>query len=235
MQTILCYYLCSKQKGVFEIMNKNMKNTEEINTHHIDVLDGIRSLAVIIVVWFHFWQQSWVSPSIQTPYLSFFNIHYISLDWLPRTGYIMVVMMLFLSGFCLYLPYARHIINGEPLPSTKSFFKKRVARILPSYIFCIITILLINIFTCAYTSPSFPLRDQSGFMLKDVLTHLTFSFNLFPDVSSNTLLNGVLWTVALEVQFYILFPWIQKCFQHKPVLTYCIMNAISYTFILYST
>ena len=32
--------------------------------HHIGVLDGIRALAVLVVVWFHFWQQSWIMPHI---------------------------------------------------------------------------------------------------------------------------------------------------------------------------
>lgn len=32
--------------------------TDEINVEkHIDVLDGVRAVAMIFVVWFHFWQQ----------------------------------------------------------------------------------------------------------------------------------------------------------------------------------
>lgn len=205
-----------------------------IDIFHIDVLDGIRALAVIIVVWFHFWQQCWIMPIIQTPSLSFLRINSINLDWLPRTGYIMVTMMIFISGFCLYLPYARHTLCGEKLPSTKNFFRKRVARIIPSYLLCIVIVLIYNIFTGAYVSNTFVLNGESGFILKDLLTHLTFTFNLSPQVSANTLLNGVLWTVALEVQFYIIFPFIQSCFRKRPIVTYVVMNIISFIYIFYA-
>ncbi len=215
--------------------NKNISNTDEdINMVHVDVLDGIRAIAVLIVVWFHIWQQSWLMPVIETPSLSFINVPKIDLDWLPRSGYIMVTMMIFLSGFCLYLPYARHSITKAPLPETSLFYRKRVARILPSYLFCIIVVLIFNICTGAYAAPEFGMSDSKGFIIKDVLTHLTFTFNLFPDVSIYTLLNGVLWTVALEVQFYILFPLIQSFFRKKPVHTYAIMNLISFVFIVYA-
>lgn len=203
-----------------------ISDNNDIDIYHIDVLDGIRAFAILIVVWFHLWQQCWLMPVIKTPALSFLNISEISLDFLPRTGYIMVTMMIFLSGFCLFLPYSRHSIYGEELPSVSLFYKKRVARIIPSYLFCIIIVLIYNIATHAYYS--------SGFMAKDVLTHLTFTFNLFPDTNEHTLLNGVLWTVALEVQFYIIFPAIQHCFMKKPVITYIVMNIISFAYIIYA-
>ena len=220
-------------------MSYNKKNTnnavsEDINIIHIDVLDGIRAIAVFIVVWFHIWQQSWLMPIVNTPALSFLNINSINLDWLPRTGYIMVTMMIFLSGFCLFLPYARHEHKLGELPKTSTFFRKRVARILPSYLFCIIVVLIYNLATHQYTAPTYAMHGDSTFMFKDLFTHLTFTFNLFKDVSTNTLLNGVLWTVALEVQFYIIFPAIQSFFRKKPILTYIIMNAISFAFIIYA-
>lgn len=214
--------------------NQIKTDNEDINMFHVDVLDGIRAIAVLIVVWFHIWQQNWLMPILQTPGLSFMNVSKIDIDWLPRTGYIMVTMMIFLSGFCLYLPYARHDIAQGELPKTSLFYKKRVARILPSYLFCIIVVFIFNICTHAYQAPEFDMYENNGFMVKDVLTHLTFTFNLFKDVSTYTLLNGVLWTIALEVQFYIIFPLIQSFFRKKPILTYIIMNAISFVFIIYA-
>lgn len=214
--------------------NQIKTDNEDINMFHVDVLDGVRAIAVLVVVWFHIWQQSWLMPILQTPGLSFMNVSKIDIDWLPRTGYIMVTMMIFLSGFCLYLPYARHDIAQGELPKTSLFYKKRVARILPSYLFCIIVVLIFNLCTHAYQAPEFDTYENNGFIIKDVLTHLTFTFNLFKDVSTYTLLNGVLWTIALEVQFYIIFPLIQSFFRKKPIFTYIIMNAISFIFIIYA-
>jgi len=234
-------------KGYTDIMAVNNKKTShtnnntntiksdyKINTSHIDVLDGIRAMAILIVVWFHIWQQCWLIPNIPTPFLERFGINLIDLDWLPRTGYMMVTMMIFLSGFCLYLPYARNQTEGTTIPSIGTFYKKRVARIVPSYLFAVCVVLIYNIFTCAYTAPGFFLKDDSSFMLKDILSHLTFTYNLIPDVASHTLLNGVLWTVALEVQFYIIFPFIAYCFKKQPIPTYVTMNAISYIYISFA-
>ncbi len=168
-------------------------------------------------------------PIFQTPWLSFLRIPQISIDWIPRTGSVMVTLLIVLSGFCLYLPYARNQFTGEPVNSIGLYFKKRVARIVPSYLFCIIVILIYNIATNQYAAYG------TDFMLKDIFSHLTFTFNLFEETNSGTLLNGVLWTVCLEVQFYIFFPLLQYCFRKKPVITYIIMNLISLAYTFYVT
>ncbi len=33
----------------------------------IGVLDGIRAIAIGMVVWFHFWQQTWLTPYLNIP------------------------------------------------------------------------------------------------------------------------------------------------------------------------
>lgn len=205
-----------------------------VNCRHIDVLDGIRALGILIVVWLHIWEQNWLMPILDTPSLAFLGIHSINLDWIPRTGYMMVNLIIFISGFCLYLPYARHTVYGEKLPSLKSFAKKRFARILPSYLFCVLAIFAYNIITSAYTSPECTMYGDSTFMWKDLITRLTFTFNLIPSISMHSLLNGALWTVALEVQFYIIFPLLAKGFLKKPILTYSAMSLVSFAFIYWA-
>ena len=67
------------------------------DTKHLKVLEGIRALAILIIVWYHFWQQNWISPTIGS----------FSIDYIPRYGYLLVDMMILISGFCLFIPYAR--------------------------------------------------------------------------------------------------------------------------------
>ncbi|MDY3909806.1 MAG: acyltransferase [Eubacterium sp.] len=176
--------------------------------HHIGVLDGIRALAVLVVVWFHFWQQSWIMPHIGD----------VSLDWIPRTGYLMVDMMIFMSGFCLFLPYARKMVYGERAQSVSEFYVKRAARILPSYYIAVAVALIFALAMGAYAS------NQN--MLKDLFAHIFLVHNFFPETYVMTQLNGVLWTVAVEAQFYLFFPLYAKAFQKKPILTYLGMIAI---------
>ena len=76
------------------------------DVRHVDTCDGVRALAIMIVVWYHIWQQSWLYPTIQLFGKS------ISFDPLVRSGYIWVDIMILISGFCLYLPWAR-LAPGE--------------------------------------------------------------------------------------------------------------------------
>jgi len=177
---------------------------------HIDVLDGIRAVTALIIVWFHFWQQSWIMPIYKN----------INLDWIPRNGAILVDMMILLSGFCLFLPYAKEMVYGTKTVPAKDFYIKRIARIFPSYYLCV----AICLFCFAL-----PLKEYSGseFMIKDLLARIFFFSNFSLDTLFGTKLNGALWTVCVEVQFYILFPFIARFFQKKPIVTYTIMVLIS--------
>ena len=176
---------------------------------HIDVLDGIRALAIMVVVWFHIWQQSWIMPVWGN----------FSLDWIPRNGALCVDMMILLSGFCLFLPYAKEMVYGIKVSCAKDFYIKRIARIMPSYYAAVFICLLLF---------ALPLGEYTDklFMMKDILSHIFFLNNLWADTLVSTKLNAVLWTVAVEMQFYIIFPFIARLFQRKPVITYSVMTAI---------
>ena len=86
-----------------------------IDCRHIDVLDGIRAVSVIIVLIFHFWQQTWIFPVIKTPWLAFVGITKIDFSNFATVGYLFVDMMVLISGFLLFLPLMRSIILGEEM------------------------------------------------------------------------------------------------------------------------
>jgi peptidoglycan/LPS O-acetylase OafA/YrhL len=60
----------------------------------------------------------------------------------------------------------------------------------------------------------------------DLLTHLLFIHTWFPQRYGT--IDGVLWTLAVEVEFYCLFPLIWWCFRRQPWLTAGIMIAIAW-------
>ena len=182
-----------------------MKEKEDYEIKYIKVLDGIRALAIMVIVWFHFWQQSWI----------YHQIGNVSLDFLPRYGYLLVDMMILLSSFCLFLPYARSMVYNEEAPNAKKFYLNRVARILPSYLFSMI-ISIVFIIICSK-------EISLGFFIKDTITHLLFIHNNFSDTLLYSNYMAVLWTLSVEVQFYFLFPYLAKKFIKKPVITYLIM------------
>jgi peptidoglycan/LPS O-acetylase OafA/YrhL len=186
------------------------------DARHIDVLDGIRVLIILIVGWFHIWQQGWYSPSFTI------GSQYISLDFLLRSGYMWVDAMLLLSGFLLYLPYAQ---AGGELPKAIPFYKRRLIRILPSYLLAVAVFFTLACFEHKYGKPVDALKDLGA--------HLTFTHTFFYFSYLGTPINGVLWTLGVEVQFYLLFPLLARCFHKKPVLTYLGMAAVAFGYRYY--
>ena len=176
-----------------------VENKNALDPRHVDVMDGIRAISIILVLIFHFWQQTWISPVIRTPFLSSIGLPQIDLTYLARTGYLFVDMMVLISGFLLFLPLMRHILLGESMIKWKDYARKRVARILPSYLFCV----LVLFFAVNLPNHVYPTAERA---IRDLVTHLTFTHMFFTDTYLATQLNGVLWTLGVEVWFYVLFP-----------------------------
>lgn len=172
------------------------------SSRRIPELDGVRVLLVFLVSWYHFWQQSWLTPHVGKVWL----------DFLVRSGYIHVDGTILLSAFLLFLPYARHMYEDERLPDPAAFYRRRAARVLPSYYF--ITLLLLF----AVALP-WGLYSSPRFMVKDILTHLTLTFTFFSDTYRATPLGGASWTLAIELQAYLLFPFAAKAAVKRPKLT----------------
>ena len=192
-----------------------------IDTSHIDVLDGIRALAVFGVLWFHFWQQNWIMPYVEVPFLARLGLPTsLSFVFLPRAGFLFVDWLLFLSAFCLFLPYARAALEQKSLPNTKQFYQKRIARIVPSYYFAVLVIFF------AVSLPSNAYRDGWA-ALSELLPTLTFTQTFVPNALLDSKINGVLWTAAIEMQFYLFFPFLARAFAKKPGWTYLGMLAVS--------
>ena len=142
----------------------------------IPELDGLRTLMIFIVSWFHIWQQSWLRPVIGS----------YSLDYLVRSGYVWVDGTVLLSSFLLFLPYAKSMLDRSSVPDTRDFYFRRARRILPGYYFIIlVTLLAIAIPWKLYNSPQF--------LVKDVATHLTFTFPFFTDTYLLTPLGAASW------------------------------------------
>lgn len=183
---------------------------------YVDVCDGLRAIAILIVGWFHIWQQSWLYPGI-----TIFDRH-ISFDPLVRSGYIWVDMMILISGFCHYLPWARRVKEGAAQLRAPDFYAKRLIRIHPSYLLTIGIMLAVALQTNAYYKP--------GHLERDLVSHLTYTHMFFYDAYYATNLGGSLWTLAVEMQFYLIFPLLARAFARRPATTFCTMVGVSLAF-----
>lgn len=181
---------------------------------HIPELNGLRVMLVFIVSWYHIWQQSWWTPHVGNT----------SLDFLVRAGYVPVDGTILLSGFLLFLPHARAMLLGEKVPDTREFYQKRIMRIVPSYVF--VTLLMLF----AVAIPYDLYNGNTGNMVKDVLMHLTFTQTFDFQTYIATPIGVASWTVAIEMQAYLIFPLLAKWARKNPLGTLSTMAAATLLF-----
>jgi peptidoglycan/LPS O-acetylase OafA/YrhL len=178
-----------------------------IRDGRIATIDGLRGIAIVLVVWFHVWQISW-----QSAFIPFVNV---SLQPLAETGFIGVALFFFISGFVLAVPYVQAHFVGGTAPTLRHFFTRRFLKIVPSYVLCIVVLLA----TGYQTYPD-------GFAAtRDVLFHLLFVHDWF--AATNGTINGVMWSLGDEIQFYAVFPFLILVFLRRPVTVAIAMLAVA--------
>ena len=168
--------------------------------------DVLRVLCIFTVAWFHIWQQSWLDPSFTL------GGHYFNLQRIVRRGYMLVDLTLLLTGFLLYQP----LVHTGGRLSAGEFYRRRLCRILPCY--------LLAVFAAALFALVGGRAPGSAPLWRDLLAHLTFTHTFSLDTYYWTSLNAALWTVAVEMQFYLVFPLLARAFGKAPYLTFSLMT-----------
>lgn len=169
--------------------------------------DILRILCIFTVAWFHIWQQSWLDPSFVI------GGHYFDLQRIVRRGYMLVDLTLLLTGFLLYRPLVR--LDGK-IADVKGFYYRRLCRILPCY--------LLAVLVAAGFALARGRTVGSAPLWRDLLAHLTFTHTFSMDTYYWTSLNAALWTIAVEMQFYLVFPLLARAFGKRPALTFSAMT-----------
>lgn len=176
---------------------------------YLYILDGLRAVSLILVVLFHTWQHSWITPCIKLNA----NTTLLTLNTFQRYGYVAIDSFFVLSGFCLFYPIARDMFGEKRFGGWKDFFIKRARRIYPSYLLMLLLVIIFPV-----------LSDTSGYdpknaaeTAKQFFYHLVFIHNLEHSTLVSTV--STAWTLAVEVHFYLIFPLLCIPFRKKPVLT----------------
>ena len=160
------------------------------SVQEIRALDGLRAVAALSVVLYHvFLAGSWVSTAWGSATREEF--------YFLETG---VQLFFVLSGFLLFLPYARALLSSQPLPRALRFYQRRALRILPAYWVCLTLLVLLVPWT--FGGPKF---------LGDVLSHVVLIHDDFPPFNRD--IEGPFWTLAVEVQFYLALPLLAAVLQ----------------------
>ena len=100
----------------------------------IRALDGLRAIAALSIVAFHFY----LAERLE---FTTWGKEYANYFYFLASG---VHLFFVLSGFLLFLPYARAILHSKVLPSAKNFYKRRCLRILPAYLVCLFLLIFLE-------------------------------------------------------------------------------------------
>jgi peptidoglycan/LPS O-acetylase OafA/YrhL len=144
--------------------------------HRFAYADAFRALAIFGVIFTHIFPELHIGD--HKIYLALF-------------GGLCVAFFFFLSGYLLSRQFLDAIIRGGALPSTRVFLKKRLLRIYPAYAVVVFLSLL----------AIFPTHVNAFVFL---VVHLALMQGFL--VSQDQALNGPLWTMAVDAEFYIALP-----------------------------
>jgi peptidoglycan/LPS O-acetylase OafA/YrhL len=149
--------------------------------HKFEAFDGLRAVAALLVIAYH---------------ASLF-------EGLTRAGVLAplaselkggVTVFFVISGFLLYVPYARAIRDGEPLPNWRSYARRRAVRILPGYWVALTILGIASLAGAVFTA------------------HWWWYYGLVHIYSPGTLIGGlgVSWSLCVEATFYICLPFFAR-------------------------
>jgi peptidoglycan/LPS O-acetylase OafA/YrhL len=169
-------------KQIVQSLQKPVSNLvkEKTRENQIPALDGVRAVACLAVL-------SWHLDQV-TPALHGINNYLAALVYFGESG---VVLFFLLSGFLLFLPYAKALLFDSPWPSAYRFYTRRIFRILPGYFVALFLVVLF--FHPEYLHRSF------------FLSALNFRVTKIVDPT--------FWTLAVEMLFYLLLPMLAWIFR----------------------
>ncbi|HLZ64124.1 MAG TPA: acyltransferase [Ktedonosporobacter sp.] len=171
----------------------------------IPVLDGLRAIACLSVISDHMnWQAN--VYGIWKASLEGNGVFMSAASIFGESG---VILFFLLSGFLLFLPYAKSLLFDSDWPSLRRFYTRRIFRILPGYYVALALLAL-------FTAPQFLQQDH----WPDLWLFLTMHMD-FPATFQK--LNGPFWTLAIEFRFYIVLPliaWVMGLFVRRGPLNW---------------
>ncbi|MFY9234144.1 MAG: acyltransferase [Fimbriimonadaceae bacterium] len=177
-----------------------IQGTEDLPKRKLAYIDGMRGVAALYVVVSHLCNMVDPNARLGKPTNS--------PEWLQTLmspfwyGHLAVASFIVISGFCLQMSLFERG-NGS-IKDFLGFFSRRARRILPAYYAALgVSILVALTIT---QSQSFDARFAQYLPVDQatVVSHLLLIHNLDPGMMYK--INGALWSIAIEVQLYILFP-----------------------------
>ena len=148
---------------------------------HFDVLDGIRGLAILMVVSFHTF---YINPKS--------GIFLRVMGGINEGGWMGVPIFFVLSGFLISYPFFRQKAKNDSSWYPRGYARRRIGKIIPPYYLSLV--IFASYYLVRYCDPAY-LRLALGFAL----------FSPGP-ISSGLFFNSSYWSLIVESHFYLILP-----------------------------
>ncbi len=190
-------------------------------------LEGLRGLAALYVVLGHIcsmadpsrlaWKASAAPPWLQGLFAPF------------QYGNLAVATFIVLSGFCLQL--ALFTRGDGRIKGLGRWFARRWVRILPPY-YGALALSLIVVYTVTMKQPGMPFQHYLPVTNDGLWAHVFLVHNLSADWMYK--INGVMWSIGLEAQLYLLFPLLlASLFRVGRTITLAVCIAVAVAVVIY--
>jgi peptidoglycan/LPS O-acetylase OafA/YrhL len=164
---------------------------------YIPEIDGLRFIAIIWVVFHHFFLLYGHAFQVTSEQLSE------PIVAIGEGGYKGVQLFFVLSGFILAIPFISQPQSGEKKRfSLAGYYLRRFVRIEMPYIIAMSLCLLVILRTGALNSEQ---------LTPHFLATLTYTHNII--YATKSWISGVAWSLEIEIQFYLLSPLIFQVFK----------------------
>lgn len=174
-----------------------MNTASHQSRSHYPALDGLRGIAILLVVFYH----------------NFGFINYFFFGWIG------VDLFFVLSGFLI----TDILLKTKNTPNyLRNFYLRRVLRIFPLYyLSLIIFLILIPIFAPNILNLDYYIRNQVWFW-----TYLQNWLFIFHPGPANAVALNHFWSLAVEEQFYLVWPFIILLFRKPKLLIYLLITLL---------
>lgn len=162
-----------------------------MNSSRFPLLDALRGIAAMWVFAFHYTFSDQFQSVLP-------HLHAVT-----RMGHLGVPMFFVISGYCISASAASSLSRGEP---TRRFLYRRLRRIYPPYWFSVLVSVAVPFIVegiSAIKTGKFVMPDYGfiSYTVGDWLMVVTLTKIFEPEWFTG--INGVYWTLAIEVQFYL--------------------------------
>ncbi len=182
-------------------------------------VDALRGLAGLMVYVYHAWQIAGAPPMRILGSQVFLVGHFVNT---LRAG---VDLFMVLSGFCLFWPTAKRPASVAAW-SWRHFARRRLQRIVPPYYASLLFVTILPVAVVVFyraTGHEAKWQPLPGGL--QYLTHLLFVHTLFPQTWMG--IQGVYWSLGLEMQFYLVFPLVIWGYRHLGIRVVWYMAGLS--------